>query len=349
MNDLARHPKLRQLARNLHIPDNGDCLRELRDHAIATVHTMLTQWTVDTIEELRLLVADRLNVKLEFLHTDEDVERVASTYAHVTGHFRRLLRAEFLKSDTEGLLIDNPKPGKDGRDYLAIIDARGPRKTRAYFTAWHELAHLLLYPPRQLVLEGCRRTPTEDVKRKDPVESAVDHIAGLLAFWEPLFTPALHASEDLTFDAIERATTEVAPGASLYAASLAAIRSWSGPAAFLTAEIATKKDGTSPSLRVMTIIPNDRARNLECRVHKHMRVPATSALHRAFHDRFGRTHAALENQSWWEVSDRGPLPALDWHVQAVRRGPAVYGLLTAMTTMPIPVPKTAHLLRGAAR
>jgi hypothetical protein len=99
-------------------------------------------------------------------------------------------------------LIDNPKPGKGGRDYLAIIDARGPRKARAYFTAWHELAHLLLYPPRQLVLEGCRRTPTDDAKQKDPVESAVDQIAGLLAFWEPLFMPALLANKELTFEAI---------------------------------------------------------------------------------------------------------------------------------------------------
>jgi len=350
MNDLSRHPKLRQLARNLHIPDNGDCLRELRDHAIATVQTMLTQWTVNTIEELRMLVADRLSVKLGFLHTDEDLDRIATTYGHVMGHFRRVLRAEFLKSDTEGLLIDNPKPGKGGRDYLAIIDARGPRKMRSYFTAWHELAHLLLYPPRQLVLDGFRRTPAENAKHKDPVESAVDHIAGLLAFWEPLFTPALRstANEELTFAAIERATIAVAPGASLYAASLAAIRSWPGPAAFLTAEIASKKDGSVPSLRVQTIIQNDLARDYDCRVHKHMRVPTSSVLQRAFHDLLGRPHTATENQAWWEVSDRGPLPPLQWHLHAVRRGPAVYGLLTNMSTVAA-VPYREFLLRGATR
>jgi hypothetical protein len=111
-----------------------------------------------------------------------------------------LLRAEFIKGDTEGLLIDNPKPGKGGRDYLVIVDARGPRKARAYFTAWHELAHLLLYPRKQAVFEGFRRAPTPEAKLKDPVESAVDHIAGLLAFWEPLFKPALlkAASGDLS-------------------------------------------------------------------------------------------------------------------------------------------------------
>ena len=347
--DLARHPKLRHLARNLHIPDKGDCLRELRDHAIATVHQMVTEWRVDTIEELRMLVADRLSVKLEFLHSDEDIDRIATTYAHVMPYFHRVLRAEFLTGDTEGLLIDNPKPGKGGRDYLAIIDARGPRKARAYFTAWHEIAHLLLYPPRQLVLEGCRRTPTDDAKRKDPVESAVNHIAGLLAFWEPFFLPTLRAAGngELTFQAIEAATAQLAPGASLYAASLAAVSSWPKPAAFLAAEIASKKDGSAPRLRVQTVIPNDHARKTECCVRKHMRIPTTSVIHRAFNDPFRRTYAALENQSSWEVSDRGPLPMLQWHVQAVRRGPAAYGLLTNMASITIPRPPRILLQRAA--
>ena len=337
MIDLTRHPKLRQLARNLRIPDNGDCLRALCDHAIATVRQMLTEWSVDTIEELRMLVADRLSVKLEFLDSDDDIERLASTYGHVMTHFCRILRLEFLKSDTEGLLIDNPKPSKAGRDYLAIIDARGPRKMRAYFTAWHELAHLLLYPPRQLVLDGFRRTPGQNAKRKDPVESAVDHVAGLLAFWEPLFAPALRvaADDELTFDAIERATKEVAPGASLYAASFAAIRSWPGPAAFLTAEVASKKDGSAPSLCVQTIIHNDRARNFECRVRKNMRVPTMSVLHRALDDPSSSSQSAQENQSWWEVSDFGPLPDLRWQVHAARQGQVVYGLLSNMGGLPL--------------
>ena len=336
MIDLARHPKLRQLARNLCIPDDGDCLRELCDHAIATVRKMLTEGSVDTIEELRMLVADRLSVKLEFLDSDDDIERLASTYGHVMTHFRRILRLEFLRSDTEGLLIDNPKPGKAGRDYLAIIDARGPRKMRAYFTAWHELAHLLLYPPRQLVFDGFRRTPGQNAKHKDPVESAVDHVAGLLAFWEPLFAPALRAAADdeLTFDAIERATKEVAPGASLYAASFAAIRSWPGPATFLTAAVASKRDGSAPSLRVQTIIHNDRARNFECRVRKNMRVPTMSVLHRAFDDPSSSSQSAQENQSWWEVSDFGPLPELRWQVHAARQGRVVYGLLSNMSGLP---------------
>ena len=333
MMDLGRHPKLRQLARNLHIPDGGDSLRELREHALATVQRMLAEWiSVDTIEDLRLLVADRLSVKLEFLRTDDDIDRVATAYRQFFVRFRRLLHAEFLQGDTEGLLIDNPTPEKGGRRYLAIIDARGPRGARAFFTAWHELAHLLLCPPQQLLLDGFRRSPSDASKQKDPLESAVDHIAGLLAFWGPIFGPALQeaAGSTLTFAAIDRATADVAPGASLYSASLAATRLWHRAAVFLTAEMCPKSDGTAYALRLQAVVSNDAARAEGCSVRKHMRVPGACALTAAFEDVLGKEHSGPEDQSWWEVSGHGHLPAVAWHVQAVRRGPAVYGIVTLL-------------------
>ena len=332
MTDLTHHAKLKQLARNLHIPDEGDCLRELRDHAIGSVQKMLTEWSVETIGDLRSLVADKLSVKIESIGEDQDTERLAEKYGQVMSGFRHLLRAEFIKGDTEGLLIDNPKPGKGGRDYLVIVDARGPRKTRAYFTAWHELAHLLLYPRKQAVFEGFRRTPTPEAKLKDPVESAVDHIAGLLAFWEPLFRPALldAASGDLSLLAIERACIEVAPGASLQSACLAAVRIWKEPAAFVTAAVSAKSDGTSPSLRVQSIVANDAARKIGCKVRRQMRIPPASAISKAFGDVFARRYCGMEDQADWEVSGQGSLTALDWQVEAVRRGPLVYSLLKNM-------------------
>lgn len=334
MTDLAHNPKLKQLARNLHIPDSGDCLRELRDHAVASVQQMLREWSVETIGELRRLVADKLSVKIELIAEDQDTELLAEKYGPVMSGFRRLIKAEFIKGDTEGLLIDNPKPGKGGRDYLVIVDARGSRRARAYFTAWHELAHLLLYPRKQAVFEGFRRTPTPEAKLKDPLESAVDHIAGLLAFWEPLFKPALlnAAAGNLSLESIERACLEVAPDASLQAACLSVIRIWEEPVAFVTAAISPKSDGTAFSLRVQSIVANDLAREIGCEVRKQMRIPAHSAISKAFGDMLGKTYRQMENQADWEVSGHGSLDALDWQIEAVRRGPLVYGLLTNMTT-----------------
>lgn len=298
---------------------------------------MLDEWSgIETLEELRLLVADRLSVKLEFLRADKDVDHVAKEYRHFLSRFRRLLHSEFLTGTTEGLLIDNPQPQNGGRHYLAVIDARGPRAPRGYFTAWHELAHLLLCPPQQLLLEGFRRSPIADAKLKDPLESAVDQIAGLLAFWEPLFSPVLmeKVGSRLTFEGIEQAAGAVAPGASLYSASLAAIRVWHEPAIFVTAEIGTKTDGTGRALRLQAIVLNERFQSTDSRLHRNMRVPVTSALSRAFYDPMGVEHGLDEDQSDWEVSGQGRLPAAAWRVQAVRRGPSVYGLFTPLVNVP---------------
>jgi hypothetical protein len=329
MIDLVQHPKLRQIVRDLHIPESEDALRDLRDHAVDTVRGMVQEWGLETIDDIRRLVADRLSVKLEFIRADEDVRRLGAEYQHFFEKFRRLLDSEFIHGDTEGLLIDNPSPKKGSRRYLAIIDARGVRASRAYFTTWHELAHLLLCPPKQMIFEGFRRTPSDVLKRKDPLESAVDHIAGLLAFWEPIFKPALlgAAFGNLTFGAIEKTIETAAPGASLYAASLAAIRLWDGPAVFVAAEEATKADGTGYALRVQTLIPNDLARTMSLRVRRSMRVPAQSVVRKAFAENVGLELEALENQDIWEVSGQGNLPSLGWGVQALRRGPAVYGIL----------------------
>jgi hypothetical protein len=345
MTDLTRHPKLKQLVRNLHIPDDGDCLRELRDHAITSVKQMLKEWSVETISELRSLVADKLSVKIEFIREDQDIECLAAKYGQVMGGFRQLLRAEFIKSDTEGLLIDNPKPGRGGRDYLVLVDARGSRKMRAYFTAWHELAHLLLYPRKQAVFEGFRRTPTPEAKLKDPVESAVDHIAGLLAFWEPLFKPALlnAASGGFSLEAIERACVEVAPGASLQSACLSAVRIWEEPVAFVTAAVSPKIDGTAPCLRVRNIVANDPARDIGCEVRRQMRVPPASAISRAFGDLLANRYCGMEDQADWEVSGQGSLSALVWQVEAMRRGSVVYGLLSSMTVRSCPMCSTERI------
>ena len=337
MNELIRHPKLRQIVRDLELPVSDDALRDLREHAVERVRNMVEGWTLDTVEDLRLRVADQLSVKLVFITSNDDVYRIAGEFAqHKLRHIPlpRLLEREFITGDTEGLLLDHPSPVKGSRRYLAIIDARGPRAPRAYFTGWHELVHLLLCPPRQRVFDGFRRSPNEVQRRKDPLESAVDHIAGLLAFWEPIFKPALisAAGNNLTFAAIEAAAEQVAPGASLYAASLAATRVWDGAAVFTTGEEATKTDGSGLALRLQTVIPNDLARRLDICVRRSMRVPTASALWRAFYEMPDTECAANEDQALWEVAGRGNLPKLPWAVQAIRRGSAVYAILKPIVT-----------------
>ena len=98
----------------------------------------------------------------------------------------------------------------------------------------------------------------------------------------------------------------------------------------MTAAVSRKRDGSSPSLRVQNIVANDAAREIGCEVRRQMRIPPGSVISNAFGDIFGKRHCGLENQADWEVSGHGSLTALDWQVEAVRRGPLVYVLLTNM-------------------
>jgi hypothetical protein len=98
----------------------------------------------------------------------------------------------------------------------------------------------------------------------------------------------------------------------------------------VTAAISAKSDGTSPSLRVQSIVANDAAREKGCKVRRQMRIPPASAISKAFRDVIARRYCGMENQADWEVSGRGSLAALGWQAEAVHRGSLVYGLLTNM-------------------
>src|SRR5579884_2588002 len=82
MTELMHHPKLRQIVRDLELPPSDDALRDLREHAIERVRNMVEGWTLDTVEDLRLRVADQLSVKLVFITSDDDVYRIGAEFAH---------------------------------------------------------------------------------------------------------------------------------------------------------------------------------------------------------------------------------------------------------------------------
>ena len=131
-----------------------------------------------------------------------------------------------MRGSTDGFLLRHPHALPGDRRFVAFIDARGTKERRAYFTGWHELVHLLVYPP-QLTFPGFRRTVSGDVE-KDPVEALVDMIAGELAFYKPLFQPVLQRAialeGRLSFPAVDRARDEATPEASFYATAIACVR-----------------------------------------------------------------------------------------------------------------------------
>ena len=303
------------------------------------VQAIIAGWDVESLKELQLFVANGLSVCLEYLLSDKDIEAAARAHATFSPHLEKALVAEFLNGDTEGLLVPHQYPQPGDLRYLAVIDKRGRRAVRGYFTAWHELAHLLVSPP-QLAFTGFRRSPPPDLRQKDPVESLVDDIAGLVGFYEPLFAPVVEEvrrGDDgrLTLSGVERIRETAAPEASFYATALAAVRVSSEPLCLICAKpfwkrgehVSTGRGVAQPSLRVASASWNTAARDAGLQIRPNIRVPKRSILHRVYHEALNEEHVAEEDQCWWETSANGPLASLRLRVSAAWRGPVAYALI----------------------
>lgn len=340
-----------RLASDLRLPQEKRSRAGVREYASERFEELLadTPLQPESPDDLQRVVAAELDVQLEQLDSTADIRDLAECYASGFPGLEETLRQEFVEDDTEGLTLQRPRPDPRLRRYLAIVDNRGRKTYRAYFSEWHELTHLLVWP-EQLELEGVRRTPPKQERQKDPVESLVDDIASELAFYEPLFVPVLETAiaetGALNFEAIELARQEFSESASFYGAARAAVRAIDQPACFVRIEPRLKKaqrrrlnssqgelelgvedEPPDPPLRLVDFWTNDATEGSPLQLHQHMRVPERSVLHQLHDSAHPQTLSRVEDQNWWETSAKGPYPPLPIRVEATRRGQWVYGLI----------------------
>ena len=346
---LSDNPAVHQLARDLKLPRRGDPLVRIRDYALDRVRQALDAFpeAVADLDTLRRVLADRLRLRIEFLGHDTDIARMGEQHADFHPLLRPRLHKEFAEGETEGITLKRAGWDPVRFRYLAVIDARGRRASRAFFTAIHEIAHLLVHP-EQMAFPGFRRTPGKGEISKDPIESVVDHVAGRVGFYAPVFGPILdeEISRDgsLSFACLDAARFSATPPPSLQATALAGISLVSDPVLFLHVDLARKKAEEralrsgqrsfdfaarppKPDLRAVTAAPNEAARRSGLVIHPHIRVPSRSVISQAFEEADDVELRGRENQAWWENSTRGRLPELPLEVQATRRGSFVYGLI----------------------
>ena len=349
MPKLDHDPNVAQLARELGLGGHGDWLSKFQAYAIAKIEGFLkaAPVSVSSVTELLRFVSERLSVKIEYVREDEDLHRIARDHDFSVAERKRLLR-DLNDPNVDGLLIHNPDRRPGSRYYLAVVDSRGAHAVRAYFTAWHEVVHLIVTPP-QRAFEGVYRTISVS-RRKDPEESVVDAVTGQLAFYAPLVRPMVEKElEDqggLTLEGVERIRQTVAPEASFYAAAIAAVRMVEDPLLLVQVKLAYKKSerrrlrsaqvtldlgvsalSPTPKLRAVDVIPGGDPSSVGLRIFSPMRVPEGSVLTRAFQSPRDVTLQATEDQAWWETSTGGSLPDLPLRVQAMRRGDFVYGII----------------------
>jgi hypothetical protein len=328
---LKTNPTIARLAVDLQLRGGADPSAAILRFCRKKIEAFLSAFPCPTLSQLLETACAHLDTVFIEIHDDTELRALEQRFLGRREHAFVNLAAQ-LGPEVFAITFALSHPEPYERRFVSVIDCRGEKAHRAYFSKWHELAHLLTLTS-QMRLRFCR-THAEPAQ-KDPEEALMDVIAGDLGFYPPLV--ARYAEGRISFDKIEQLRDALCPEASALAATIGFVKAWPRPALLMQARLATRKehqrqDGfdfhTPPSmaLRAVRVTVNDAARLKGLLIPPNMRVPEISVIHRAFVD--GDEPAiATEDLSWWESQGRS-LSAFALHVEARRRHDHVEGLLT---------------------
>jgi len=271
---------------------------------------------VTDIDALEALVTRRLQLVFEEIRADEDFDRLTQVYAREKREFVfATMRSKFDEAEnpTFGALIMRRNAGANSPDrYVAVIDCRGNKLARRFFTRWHEIAHRLTTHADGGDTEPGYRS------EHDPIERMMDEIAGHVGFYGPLFDPVFRQASEgkplLTFGTVESIIRDAFPAASFQATLFACARRVTTPVVYLEAALNHKKevkrkmatkslfDVEPPpgELRAVKVIPNKAAQDEGFTIPTNMRVPAGTVIHRLFDAEVQASESASEDLNQWE-------------------------------------------------
>ncbi len=300
---------------------------------------------VESVAALEQLVAEHLRLVFEEVCSDDDLERIIAKYVAQGEYVFATLRNE-LGPTTFGLTIKRKHWRPESADkYVAVIDCRGDKATRRFFTRWHEIAHLL-------VLEKELDAPVRRSSH-DPIERLMDEIAGRIGFYEPIFGPVFtreHTQARLEFKTVEAIRVAYCDKASFQSTLFACHRRMNTPVVYVEAEVKYKADEERrlrskqrtflqddppvAKLRVGLAVPNQAAIDQSFRVVPNMRVPEGSIIHRLHSDSTGEQASGRENLGSWEFSDGNSLPDCEVWVDARKAGDRVIAIMQPTNETP---------------
>jgi hypothetical protein len=272
------------------------------------------------IDALEALVTRRLQMVFEEVRTDEDWDRLKEEYARGKKEFVFAgMRTKFDDdaNPTFGALVLRKNVTADSPDrYVAVIDCRGSKLARRFFTRWHEIAHRLTTHADGGDTEPGYRS------EHDPIERMMDEIAGHVGFYGPIFDPAFQQASEgkpvLTFGTVEAIISGSFPAASFQSTLFACARRMATPVVYLEAKLDHKKDVkrkmATPSLfdeepppgelRAVKVIPNKAAQAEGFTIPTNMRVPPETVIHRLFDAEPQTSSDDREDMSQWESKGR---------------------------------------------
>lgn len=280
-------------------------------------------------------IANKVGTSFEEIKSDDDLRTVQQRYVQQReAGFVQL--EEDLSAEVFGQTIKLNYREPWEPQYVSVIDCRGEKAARAYFTKWHEIAHLLtLTHQMRLVFRRTHRAASV----LDPEERLMDEIAGRFGFYPPLLHQ--HINGEISFEHIEALRLKLCPEASLQASQINIVKYWPTPCIYLCAEMGHRRDEEAKlaqqsfyfldppeaSLRAVHVAPNEKAREKGFIIHENMRVPERSVISRLFADE-SLCNEADENLNWWEASNGTRLMACPVRVNVRRYSQSVEALIS---------------------
>ena len=347
MTRMDDEPKLVAMANSLRIA-SPNLVEGIRRFCRDKVQKLLRgRPHVSGVRELQEAVCQELNLNVHEVWSDSDLTEVVRTYISDGDPVFAILPTDLAPTTTFGVLIRRKQNDSAGRlRWAAIVDCRGDKALRRFFTLWHEIAHCLT-AVEQYELPLQHRTSIH-ATAKDPIEKVTDIVAADFAFFDPLFYPILEdevqAAGRLTFEGIDRVRTSYCPEASWQSTLIACLTRCPKPTLWVEVGLGYKKaemealespqgellPAPSPIavLRVADSHRNDAAKALGLLIPKKMRVPESSVISKAFHD--GGDWVAQEHLGDWSSKGRS-LPAVPIQVEARTGLSGVSAMITVLS------------------
>ena len=334
---LAASPVVWTLARDLQLTPGDDALAAILSHVRKKVRGFLKDIPCATLTDLLALVAAKVDTRFIEVHTDQDVLNVRDRYVAAGEMAFADLEAQ-LNPEVYAVTFRLQKPTVGARLFVSIIDCRGTKRARAYFSKWHEIAHLITLTSQQR-LKFLRSHTAEDAK--DPEESVMDVIAGELGFFRELV--GAHIRAPLTFEQVTALRSEFCPEASMQASIFGFVKASDRACIYVEAAMALKKReaeslaqeafdfhaAPAATLRAVHVLPNDAARVTGVLIPRNMRIPSASVIAKVLDEGLVSLEAN-EDLASWESSNGKRLGARAVRVCARRAGYAVQALITTL-------------------
>ena len=331
---LNQSTKIWRLAKDLGIRTVNDPVSDILNFCEKRIKKLSKDATdCHSLSDFLRWVAGKLGTSFEEIHSDSDLTEIKTKYLKQGEKMFVTLDREF--SD-EVLGITYRRLNRESWEppFVSIIDCRGSNARKAYYTKWHEVAHLLILTDQ---LRLCFRR-TVHLSDKDPEEVMIDIIAGKFGFYNSFIKP--HINGEISFEQIDSLRQSLCPEASNLSSLIGFVKAWPEPCVLALCKEGLKKSERRqaiqggfdfnvlpvPALRAVKITANEAAKEKDILIFENMRVPERSIIH-AVHNGETDYAEALEDLSWWETSSGDVLPKQKISVKAKNCWGDTYALI----------------------